>query len=119
MSSISGYFFAGSKSGGFTIQPWICMPSFDVYQISSRGAELLAHQHVVVDVGEPLDVAGALRLKATTSFGCDAVLITPTAMPFGLIDVTVSTCLPVVTGFTSPRSDAKYRLRAPSFSALK
>src|SRR6476469_1213324 len=120
MSRISGYFLLGSKSAGFTIQPWIFIPSFDVYQISSVVASFLPINTSSLTSVSHLMLPGELRLRPTTSAECDDVLITPTALPFGLIDVTFNTCLPDVTGFTSPDdSDATYRLRDPSFSALK
>ena len=40
MFRTSGYFFAGSKSGGFWIQAWIVMPSKLGYVISSGGVRL-------------------------------------------------------------------------------
>src|SRR5437868_15167042 len=41
MSRISGYFFDGSKSGGFCTHVWIFLPSKLVYQISSGSVSLI------------------------------------------------------------------------------
>ncbi len=105
MSRMSGYFFDGSKPGGFTIQPWIFSPSFDVYQISSVCASSLpastssftAVSCVNVDA---VPVFGTANV--TTSFGLVGVERMPTATPVLPTLVTVSTCLPLVTGWNCP-----------------
>src|SRR5205823_5947985 len=94
------------------------MPSVERYQISSAGEVFLPKRTSsftdVMNAG-----CGFATLNATTSFGCDAVDITPTAIPDREMSATVRTFAPLVICRTSPCNGAKYRLRAPSFSALK
>jgi len=84
MSRISGYFLVASKFGGFTIQPWILRPSFDVYQISSVWASslpastssLMFVSCVIVDVAPVFGTE-----NVTMSFGLVGVERIPTATP--------------------------------------
>src|SRR5207253_3146334 len=54
--------------------------------------------------------------NVTTSLGLVGADRTPTAVPLALTSVTVRTCLPVVSGFTTPAMLAKYRFLEPSLS---
>lgn len=90
MSRMSGYFFDGSKSGGFTIHPCTFMPSFDVNQISSAWPSVFPVRTSAFTSVSQLMADGVFTLNATTSTGCPAVVITPTAIPFGFIEVTVN-----------------------------
>src|SRR3954468_12880107 len=97
---MSGYFFEGSKPGGFTIQPWMRRLSFDVYQISSVCASSLpSSTSALTDVSgvndDTVPVFGIV--KVLMSFGVVGLERTPTAKPAELTSVTVSMCLPVVT----------------------
>src|SRR4051794_28341036 len=95
---MSGYFRDGSKLGGFTTHPWMRNPSTDLYQISSAGETFLPKSTSsftdVMYVG--VRVAPGVRLNVTTSFGCDAVDIVPTAVPLE-ISATDRTFAPFVT----------------------
>src|SRR5215207_11367165 len=109
---MSGYFFDASKPGGFTTQPWILRPSFDVYQISSVCASsfppstssLTAVSWVNADAAP---VFGTV--KVTTSAGLVGVARRPTQRPLLPTPAMVSRCFPLVTGRTWPADVAKYK----------
>src|SRR5215467_14276828 len=110
ISSISGYFLLGSKPGGFTIQPWILRLSFDVYQNSSVCASCLpsstsSFTAVTCLNSDTVPVFGTVNV--TTSFGLVGVVLMPTASPLLLTLLTVSTCLPDVTGWNCPATLVK------------
>ncbi len=82
---MSGYFFAASKPGGLTIQPWILQPVLRRVPHLFRLRELLAREHVVVDRGELVNVETAPVFgteNVTMSFGLVGVDRIPTASPF-------------------------------------
>src|SRR5262245_28889906 len=111
MVSIIGYFFFGSKPGGFTIQPWIFMPSAVGYQISSTWPNVLPERMssltALINFG-----VGFLTLKIATSLGRSDVDITPTiVVPALSIDAMLSICEPFVSGRGSPPASGwKYTL---------
>src|SRR5512132_2104028 len=98
---MSGYFFLASKPGGFTIQPWIFMPSFVGYQNSSTWPNVLpARMSSLTAVS--WRIAGLFTLSATTSLGLSDVDDTPTISPLLLTDVTLRSWEPLVIGRTPP-----------------
>ncbi len=115
---MSGYFLLASKSAGFTIHPWMRVPSLELYQISSVVASFFPVSTSSLTVVSCLS-SGRVRAKVTTSLGLSDVLTVPSATPVFPMSLTVRTCAPFVTWRTCPVSVAKYRLRDPSFSTLK
>src|SRR5687767_6157555 len=122
MSSIRGYFLPASKSGGFTIHPWIRRPSLEVYHSSSTGASCFPCRTSSFTAVSCVNVAAVPDFgmaKVTMSFGLVGVDRTPTAIPALFIAVTVRKCFPDVTGRYCPAEFPKYRFFEPSLSTLK
>ena len=83
-------------------QPWIFMPSAEVYQSSLTSPSLRPARTSSFTAVSCLIAAGVLRSKLTMSPGCAKVVSVPTARPLGEMSDTVSICVPLVTGVTVP-----------------
>src|ERR1043166_3242357 len=117
MDSMSGYFFDRSKSGGLTIHPSMRRPSNDLYQTSSTSPRVTPARSWSLTWVRRRG-CGERKSKTTTSPGACGLVSVPTACPLRMLDVW-SMCFPVVTGLTSPLSDARYRFVVPSLETLK
>ena len=102
MWSCIGYLRDGSKSGGVMYQPWIFIPSAEVYQSSLTSPSLRPARMSSLTAVSCLIEAGVFRSKETTSPGCVKVVSVPTATPLAEMSDTVSICVPLVTGVTLP-----------------
>ena len=109
ISRISGYFFDASNDGGFTIQPMDLRVAGRRVRDLLGLRELLALQHVAVDVGE-------LRRPGPAASGCSARRPAgdrdrrrcPAAIARSFdTESNVSMCVPVVTGLTPPHDRAR------------
>src|SRR5262249_37296698 len=100
MWSCIGYFFAASKSGGVMYQPWIFVPSGDVYHISWTSPSLRPPSTSSFTAVSCLIVDGDLTSKITMTPGCCGLESVPTAMPFDDMSDTVSMCVPLVIVWT-------------------
>ena len=116
---MSGYFFEGSKSGGFTIQPWMSQSSTDLYQISSTSPSVTPASTSSFTRVSCMRLPPSSRSKETTSPGpCGSVSV-PIAFPSSVKELRLRRWLPLVTWVTPPSTDAKCRLRVPSRFTLK
>ena len=97
----------GSKSGGFTIQPWMSSPSGDLYQISSTSPRVTSASIDAFVTWRVATVSGESTSKATRFPGVWYALTTPTAVPSPLTVDTESMWFPELTGRTSPSSGAR------------
>src|SRR5262245_40830092 len=121
MCSCIGYLRDGLKSGGVMYQPWIFMPSADVYHSSLTSPSFRPARTSSFTAVSCLIVAGDFRSKLTMSPGCVKLVSVPTTKPFDEMSDTASMCVPLVTGVTLPPAlkGRKYRFCEPSFCAVK
>src|ERR1700740_2363854 len=106
MWSCIGYLRLGSKSGGVMYQPWIFMPSPDVYRISATRPSFRPARTSSLTAVSCLMSDGALRSKLTTSPGFEGDVRTPTALHLLPMSDTPRMGGPFVRGDTLPPAAA-------------